>query len=509
MRRSLRLFATLGLILSVGFGCRSESGNGDNPDAGGPGPDGGDEGVTIYDIQTPGGSHSAIGTPVELYGVVVTAVDRFGNLAGSVYVQEPAGGAYSGLVVFRPTISGGTLDDIQPGDLVDVTGGIVDEFALDTDTSGNTLTEIAAPMDGMVTVTKVGTATVPAPEDVDATALGDPDTGGSESEKWEGVLIRLTNVAATSSPRGVSATDPTLAEMDITGPFRVSSSLTALLTAPPDNMPLYMRDQCFDSITGIGDYFFTYKLLPRDSADIITAADNTNCLYEETAVECGDGTDDDFDGFTDCADFSCQQANPELCTSDTSIPDIQMGIIPDGSLVRVEGVVVTAVASSLVWVQDPAGGEYSGVAVFPTGGPPAGLDRGDIVTVEGTVDEYFDVTEIAFATITETGVAPVPMPEMIADPSTLVVEATAEPWEGVLIEIAGVDVSAAPDEFGEWTVGAFGLHIDDIMYAPAVAPAPGDCAVRVAGPFHFSFSNYKIEPRDVGDVTITPGVSCP
>src|SRR5687768_8482598 len=100
-RRSLRLCATLGLICSVGLGCRGETSNPGDPDGGGTGTDGGDDGITIYDIQTPGGSHSAVGTPVELEGVIVTAVDRFGARTGAIYVQEPAGGEYSGVMIFQ------------------------------------------------------------------------------------------------------------------------------------------------------------------------------------------------------------------------------------------------------------------------------------------------------------------------------------------------------------------------------------------------------------------------
>src|SRR5688500_1295689 len=86
------------LAISVA-GCRGVEGD---PDGGPGGGDGGTDGSTpgddtpIYDIQTPGGPSSTVGTPVTVRGVVVTAVDRFGNRTGNVFVQEPAGGEYSG-----------------------------------------------------------------------------------------------------------------------------------------------------------------------------------------------------------------------------------------------------------------------------------------------------------------------------------------------------------------------------------------------------------------------------
>jgi hypothetical protein len=508
--RWLGLMSAL-VVSLLGVGCRGSSG--DDIDAhvsdgdGGPDASNGED-TPIYDIQTPGGPASTIGTPVTIRGVVVTAVDRFGNRTGNVFVQEPAGGAYSGVLVFGASVAGGTLDDLQPGDIVDIEGGQVDQF--DCTPCGTpfpdaqTLTEVSPLTMGSLIITEVGAGQVPAAEVVDPSVLAaDP----AEAEKWEGVLIQMNNVAVVTAPRLNAGAPADQANMDITGPWQVASTLTALTGPAPDNMPLYMRDECFASIVGVGDYFYDFKVLPRDAADLTVAADMSNCLYEDSVAECHDSSDDDHDGFTDCADFSCQLADPAGCTSDTTIQDVQMGTVAVGSLVSLTDVIVTARASSLVWVEEAGGGPFSGVAVFPMMPPGMTLQPGTVVDVQGNVAEYFEVTEIENATITVTGTVPPVDPEDIADPSELTSAATAEQWEGVLVRVSDLRVSAVPDGFGEWTVGSFNLHIDDIMADPVPTPAVGDCYSEIVGPLHFSFSNYKIEPRSIAD--IVPGATCP
>jgi hypothetical protein len=271
-----------------------------------------------------------------------------------------------------------------------------------------------------------------------------------------------------------------------------------------------MRDQCFSSIVGVGDYFFTYKVLPRDAADLMLAADNSSCLYEDTVEECHDTADDDFDGFTDCADFSCQAADP-TCLSDTTIQDIQTGTVAAGTAVRLTDVIVTGRGQRLLWVQEAGGGMHSGVAVFDNAGISMDLVPGDIVTVEGTVTEFMGtgdplaVTEITNPVITETGSGPVPAPEVVplAD---LANDVTAEPWEGVLVQIEDVTVVSGPDMFGEWVVGdgTNQLHIDDVIFVLAPPPMMDDCFSRVAGPFHYSFAAWKLEPRDAADFGACP-----
>jgi hypothetical protein len=322
----------------------------------------------------------------------------------------------------------------------------------------------------------------------------------------------------------VSMSDPTLEEVDITGPFIVGSSLTDL------DQTAIARDDCFSSIVGLGDYFFSYKLLPRSGQDIVEGS-MTSCVYENTMAQCVNGMEDDHDGFADCADFSCQVADP-ACVVDATIQEIQMGAIGENTKVRITGAVVTARASSAVWIQDPAGGEYSGIYVFPTMPPAMTLVPGTIVTVEGNYSEYFCMSEIENAVIQVTGMGMPPLPLTVdavtlqdqgpppVPPSTCAGPGLAEPYEGVLVQVVNVPIVAIPtimpDTFGEWLVGdaATPLHVDNMMYSPytgmtdpLVGPAAGTCMMTVAGPLTFSFDNFKLEPRTAADVVL--GGTCP
>src|SRR5512135_612823 len=113
-------FSTLGLALVA---CRG-SNNNKTVDS----PGGGDTisgAVKIQDVQN---DQMAPGTPVSLSGVVVTAIDNFGGKVGDIWVEEPEGGMFSGIHIYKadPTAVAG----LAVGDIVNVTGAVKDEFAL-------------------------------------------------------------------------------------------------------------------------------------------------------------------------------------------------------------------------------------------------------------------------------------------------------------------------------------------------------------------------------------------
>jgi len=128
------LAGTLALVLSSGVGCRG-SDNGSTPDTNNGGGD------KIQDVQN---DAMAPGTAVNLKGVVVTAVDTFGAKTGDFWVEEPEGGLNSGILIFNKA-NAIDVSALVPGDIVNVTGGVKEEFALSSDTSGNTDTEIGPP----------------------------------------------------------------------------------------------------------------------------------------------------------------------------------------------------------------------------------------------------------------------------------------------------------------------------------------------------------------------------
>lgn len=490
------------LALTTTAACRDKNGS-DNPDGGG-GDGGGGGDTTIQEVQN---DSMPVGTAVNLRGVVVISIDTYGGRTGSIHVMEPGGGAFSGVQVF---LNGTQAAGLAVGDLVDVLGAVKDEFALSDDTTGRTLTQLEPPQGGAITVTKTGTGTVPAPEVVNPWDLAADD---AEAEKWEGVLIQFNDVAVLSAPRNVTQTDPLLKEMDITGPFPVSSSLTALADT-------IMRDDCYASIVGIGDYFFDYKLLPRSAADL--TAGGTNCPAQEAGdTDCADEADNDYDGFVDCADFSCQDS-VAACVTDTTVVDIQNETVTFGSAVNLVDVVVTGVdfRRKNLWVADAsAGAQYNGILVFRGFGSaselPANIMAGATIDVRGRVASFENVTQIADPVITfKSAGADNGTPVTGLDAATLNDDTTGEPYEGVIVQIGASQVTQMSAGFNGFIVndGTGDIVIDgDIdAYTPASAT---ECYSSITGILHVDevpvdSDTYRraIEIRGDADVVTT---ACP
>lgn len=195
--------------------------------------------------------------------------------------------------------------------------------------------------------------------------------------------------------------------------------------------------------------------------------------------------------------------------SGLTIYDIQEGVVPTGSEVDVTAVIVTAVAPSGFFVQEPGGGEHSGIFVFTSAMPAVSV--GDEVDVSGTTAEQDGLTEIvtgmggAVNPTGESGVAIAPEVVALAE---LADPRTAEPWEGVLVRIEGsLGVEALPG-FSELDVGdgTDTVRIDDFIYdALADAAAFPELGIgagftAIQGPLHYTFAAFKIAPRAAADL---------
>ena len=97
MLRSLRLVSIISLaaLAALATACRDD-GNGDDTPADARG-DSAQGGLTIQEVQA---DAMVPGTPVDLRGKVVVAIDTFGDRKGNFFVAEEAGGAFSGVLVF-------------------------------------------------------------------------------------------------------------------------------------------------------------------------------------------------------------------------------------------------------------------------------------------------------------------------------------------------------------------------------------------------------------------------
>lgn len=165
---------------------------------------------------------------------------------------------------------------------------------------------------------------------------------------------------------------------------------------------------------------------------------------------------------------------------------------------------------------------WSGIQILDNDGE---VGIGDEVTVSGTVRERFGVTQIftvTNVTVNSTGNA-VPDPVVLTTGELASGSATAENWESMLVRVENVTVTnARPDGFagfGEFVVddGSGGVRVDDLslnsggsfagqtpsnlVAAPADTSFPLDAVhTSITGIHYFSFGNFKIAPRNNGDV---------
>jgi hypothetical protein len=485
----LLLGASLLALPALSVACRDSDGNDGTPDATpGSNPDGGPDNpddTTIYEVQ----GDLAEDLPVNVRGVVVVAIDNYGNEKYSFFVAEPTGAReYSGVQVYNtnPVL----IADLAVGDLVDLEGVIKDEFVFgDAQSFGPSLTQLRAPQGGTFSVVKVGSGTVPEPAVVDPVAIGALDTAAEKAawEPYEGVLVRTTNAAVTAGYSQIGNSDPSFKEFRIKFETRIDSGLSEL----PAELAV---GDCYASVTGIVQYFFNFKIVPRQPSDIDTA--------------------------------------PGTCTgpSDTTIAAIQRGEVTGD--VRLNDVIVTGrddVPNNVgIWVADAVqAAPYQGIFVYlGRAAAAADITVGTTVDVAGSVSELDfpmdnpvgdKLTQIGGATVTRVDVAAVaPLPVTNATIAQLsAIGAAGEEFEGVLARLANLKVESHNggndnDDTIVLTDGAGGtifLDGDAFDYELATYPV-GTCFSSVTGLMSVQLTRNvrTINPRSAADVVV---VACP
>ncbi len=205
--------------------------------------------------------------------------------------------------------------------------------------------------------------------------------------------------------------------------------------------------------------------------------------YDPDSDGCEDGT-------TDCCVY------PVLPT-DLTIYDIQgqADASPHVDVLVSTSGTVTGKTSSGFWMQDGSG-PWSGIWCYQ------GSDSiavGDNVTVIGTVIEYYDLTEIMVdeVAVNSSGNA-------APEPAALQTGVFEEAYESVVVTATG-ECDNNDLGYGEWSIddGTGPGRVDDKMYADSTIAIGNH--YTVAGPLDFAYGNFKIQPRDAGDITdVTP-----
>ncbi len=179
-----------------------------------------------------------------------------------------------------------------------------------------------------------------------------------------------------------------------------------------------------------------------------------------------------------------------------------------GLTVTVSGVVTTDSADfSYYWIQDGVE-PWNGIWVNDN---LNNVKMGDLVNVTGKVNEYYNVTEIypvTNVTIVSHG-NPVPAPILVKTGEIMTGAPTAEPLEGMLVRVekavVTVEFPDSPGNYGEFTIddGSGPVRVDDegaIRGNLDSVWVVGDSLSSITGVLHYTFSNFKIEPRNDNDV---------
>jgi len=191
----------------------------------------------------------------------------------------------------------------------------------------------------------------------------------------------------------------------------------------------------------------------------------------------------------------------------TTIQDVQTDAGLVGTTVTVEGVVtvpnsVYSSAPQNIAVIQEGTGPWSGVMIYCGAGLPT-LNYGDRLEVTGTVAEYYDRTELDIAdasgvTIIGSEAVP-PVTWITANDIATTNPGVAEGYEGVLVGIQNVTVTevgsyefTAQDGSGTCLVGWWG-------WSTGCPVNLGDVYSSIVGMADYSYSNYKLQPRNAGD----------
>lgn len=193
-----------------------------------------------------------------------------------------------------------------------------------------------------------------------------------------------------------------------------------------------------------------------------------------------------------------------------TIPEIQQGGLPVGSVVLLSGVVITTplvpgVDGHELFVQDPAGGAWSGLRVRVSENPLFETPRmGDAVDVVGRVIERAGFYALSVGPRLDDLVPlgpGVPPPSLVVAVDELRIDdPEGRAYEGIPIRVEGVVVTDADPCEGEFVI-EHTARVDD-RFAPARLPSPpaGSMLVAVEGVLVYAGDAFEIGPRSPSEV---------
>jgi hypothetical protein len=491
-----------------------------------------------------------VGDSVSVDSLIVTTIDKKPTTFG-VTAQEIAGGPYCGVMVYmgyqKPDTVGGV--GLEVGDLISVVG-VVAEYTAGS--LAGTVTEIDFVH---VTLVQEDYGEV-APIIMSCQDLGYLLADSTCAEQWEGAWLALDTVVVTAHL--------TYAEWLVSeahghaGACRDTMKIDDKIVDP--TLPRPNVGDTLALIRGACSYEYdTYRLWPRDDSDIVyiglppgpnvvvaypTASTKINVLFDQGLLEASaedvnnyalssgtaitlatlDGTDEKLVHLTTGAQPATQLDVLTVCDvmSGFSVPqescqtyEFRAGICPIsfvqtpsagdtsqcvGDQVTVTGIVSspTAAFGGEYFLQTRSAGPWNGIYVYQFTNT---FNAGDSVVVSGIVQEYYGMTELVSLDYQLRPSTGKPVKIKTVTPATIKTgSATAESYEGTMVQLDSVEVYSLFDTHGEWTVGEgtdsvwIGTH-GVYTYVPGIGSI-----VTVKGPLDYAYGNHKIQPRDSSDI---------
>ena len=316
------------------------------------------------------------------------------------------------------------------------------------------------------------------------------------------------------------------------------AEIAIAITSPTEGETLYSSDVTvsFDvsnftiGTAGSGDGHVHYTLddgstVMQYTTDNITLTGLSDTSYTFIIWLVDDNHEDLVPHVADTVSFTVSQ------TQDiTSIYDIQYVTDPttsdvsplDGQIVTVSGIVTAefwgSSSNRYLHVQD-AEGPWNGVVAFEyngwdsfdftsTSGVVHSVAEGDSVTLTGTVDEYYGLTEIVDVTeVIIHGPAVNMISPSVVTPEQIMTGGTdSEAYEGCLVRVENISIDNADLGHGEWSAsdGTNSFMLDDI-WDYFFFPELNQNLASVSGVMTYSYSNTKLLPRLARDIVEAAG----
>ena len=457
--------------------------------------------VTIYQIQdTTAVGHFVEGSTdtITTTGVITGADTR--PTGFGFYIQDPAGGNFSGVLVFTGGANVYADSGYARGDLLTVTGRVI-EFSNETEIVSRTGNGFS----GVPTTTKIGTAAIPAPIAIANYGNIAETAAYPFAERYEGVLVSITGAktvrnsgvgtnqwlaldnAIPASTDSVRIDGQTLANPSVTAPaigvvatsvrgigvqrtprgygIQLRDGADIVVPSPPillnawattNNTIRLLFDRALDPTTSqqVANYARTITGDAIDAATLVGGAGSQTVDLTTNVDPQVPGTPEQVTAQNVKSALGVTMVGTQLqnfIAGVTPIPLVQTNTVADSSQFVGQQVTVRAVVHArdgqLYYVQDGvATNPSSGIAIFA---PIQSMAEGDDVTVSGVITEFGSASQLTeysgldYQFENATGVAkfaPVVVPPGAIGPLTGPEPYPGERYEAMFVQLNNVTV---------------------------------------------------------------------